>query len=103
MNGKLEYYKTTKGNTTRFKFFYKGWNYFGWVCPDTEEFKINRENKKSIETLGWSYYVPDHTNDNDESCVTCTANTCCDCPSANLEQAGWDYEDLQEFLQKVKF
>ena len=101
MNGKLEYYKTTKGNTTHFKFFDKGWNYFGWVCPDTEEFKINRENEKYIETLGWAYYAPNHTAN--ESCDDCKENTCFDCPCSHLEEAGWKYEDLQVFLQKVNF
>lgn len=100
MNGKLEY-KTTKGNTTRFQIAYKGWKYWGWICPNTEEFKINRRNDKYIETLGWAYYAPNHTAD--ESCVNCTADSCFDCPCSYLEQAGWNYEDLQEFLQEVNF
>ena len=101
MNSKLEY-KTTKGNITHFNFTYKGWNYWGWISPKTEEFKINRENDKYLETLGWAYYAPNSTAD--ESCDTCEDNdTCFDCSYAHLEQAGWEYEDLQKFLQKVKF
>lgn len=100
MNGKLEY-KTTKGNMTRFQIDYKGWKYWGWICPNTEEFKINRRNDKYIETLGWAYYAPNHTAD--KSCDDCEENTCFNCPCSYLEQAGWDYEDLQAFLKKVNF
>lgn len=89
---KINYVETKDTKTFKFSFIFESNKYWGWVNPDTEEFKLNKENDKEIETLGWKYYVPRYQAD--EECDGCNPDTCHNCPCSKIEQAGWEYNDL---------
>ena len=89
---KINYVKTQDKKNFHFSFFFENNTYWGWMNPDTEEFKLNKENDKEIEVLGFSYAVPRYQAD--EECDGCNPDTCYNCPCSKTEQAGWEYNDL---------
>ena len=101
MNNKLIYVEEKSNGNIYFNFYFNSVKYWGWVDPNTEEFKLNSEDDKNINVLGWCYAVPRYQDES--NCDCCNENTCYNCPYSKVEQAGWEYTDLINLLTKTGF